>query len=152
MTRLCLGSATALHLLKPYWNNALSALNRLDFFHFPPTRIALIPSALAMVQLNFFTGRAYVDRYQEYVDACRVLRFACQTSKAGLVTANDGFIEDSQDPSNATTAPHESPVAFIQPLLDIRAHHCDITKSHMGKLLEGYVLQAFDINLEVKRL
>lgn len=149
MTKLPTGSATTLHIFKPYWNQGLPALNRLESFHFPPTRVARIPSPSIMAELNIFAGRAYFDKYQEYVDACRFLRLAHENSKAGLVTANDGFIlEDDQDSFNVKRSPHQSPVAFIHSLLDIRAHHHDLTKSHMGKLLEGSVLRASDIKVQ----
>jgi hypothetical protein len=101
-----------------------------------------------MVQLNVFAGRAYFNTYQEYIDTCAFLRLAHQDSNTALVTANDGFIlEDEQDPNNITRKPRQSPVAFVQALTNIRAHHRDLTKSHMGKLLGGTVLCASDVEM-----
>jgi hypothetical protein len=148
MARLRTGSATALHIFKPYWSSGLPALNQLNFFHFPPMERARRPSRASMVQLNVFAGRAYFNTYQEYIDTCAFLRLAHQDSNTALVTANDGFIlEDEQDPNNITRKPRQSPVAFVQALTNIRAHHRDLTKSHMGKLLGGTVLCASDVEM-----
>lgn len=144
--RLREGSATSLHIFKPYWSTGLPALNQFNFFHFPPAGRPPRPSRKSLIQLNIFAGRGYFNAYQEYIDTCAFLRLAHQYSTTGLVTANDGFIlKDEQDPDNVERSPRQSPVAFVQALMNIRAHHRDITKSHMGKLLGGTVVVASDV-------
>lgn len=144
--KLHVDSATALYIFKPHWNTGLAALNQLDFFHFPPSKTAQRLSPESMAQLNIFAGSPCFKTFQEYIDTCAFLRLAHQNSRAGTIIANDGFImSDDQDPSTVAKKPHQSPVAFVQALMNTRAHHKDLSKSHMGKLLGGAVLGVTDV-------
>jgi hypothetical protein len=149
MSKLRKDSPTALYIFKPHWNTGLPVLNRLDFFHFPPSKTTQRLWPESMAQLNIFAGSSCFGTFQEYVDTCAFLRLTHEETKEGVVTSNDGFIlADERNPSNTARSPHRSPVTFVQALLHTRAHHRDLAKSHMGKVMGGVVLRKSDVEEE----
>jgi len=74
----------------------------------------------------------------------RVGRIATETAPEGWEVAADGFIlRDDQDRlSGAASRLRKSPVKFIQTLMAIRRDGESFSKTHMGALLDGRLLQA----------
>ncbi|KAJ8131228.1 hypothetical protein O1611_g2397 [Lasiodiplodia mahajangana] len=132
-----------LHLYKPRCHSGHRSFDHLDFFTIPPRKPQReVPRAL-LVQLNLFAGQLYFNTYEEYLDTCKFLGLAADVPKEGEVIAADGYIISD---SNKESRFDKSPVKFLQGLTSkIRRNGQSISKTHVGSMLEGKLLQRSDI-------
>ena len=129
----------ALHLYKPRCNISYRSFDRLNFYTIPTQTTKLqIPRSL-LIQLDLFAGQLYLSSYEDYLEACAFLKLAASVPKKGEVIAADGFIERD---SNGEKTRGTSPVKFLQMLMSkIRRNGQSISKTHMGSMLEGKILE-----------
>lgn len=142
-------TAATLHIYKPRSNSGFSSLDRLDF-HTNSAQVgpSFVPRGLA-TQLGLFAGQLYISSYGDYQKICRFLGLSAETltkemSEQGWQVAADGFIlSDAQGRRGGGSGLQESPVNSLKVLLSkIRRNGDGISKTHMGDLLEGKLLQA----------
>ncbi|KJZ70160.1 hypothetical protein HIM_10444 [Hirsutella minnesotensis 3608] len=106
------------------------------------------------IQLNLFAGSLYFTSYSEYVDCADYL---CLTWGARAEAADagvDGYLQP-----NVRRRQHfgranfeESPVQFLKVLYSIRHHGMNISKTHIGKMLNGIILTEEDFDPRNKRV
>lgn len=129
-----------LHTYLPRPSLQFKALDSLDLF----TEGALfeagsVPQDLR-IQLNLFAGQLYLSSFEEYVALCDFLGLAWQPQADGAEVASDGFIL-----KNNTSGFCKSPVKFMYVLMTKIRRNCDtIEKTHMGKILDGMLLEKSD--------
>ncbi|KAI1266298.1 hypothetical protein F5Y18DRAFT_435235 [Xylariaceae sp. FL1019] len=136
-------TCVTLHLYKARAQAAHSSLDRLNFFNTPASETPYkIPDSL-VAQLNLFAGQLYFSNYQDYVVTGKFLGLATEMPKEGEVVAMDGYVICD---SNGRSRFDKSPVQFMQILTSkIRQNGESITKTHVGGMLEGNLLQRSDI-------
>ncbi|KAI0536541.1 hypothetical protein GGR58DRAFT_528215 [Xylaria digitata] len=132
-----------LHLYKPRYHTGHQAFDRLDFFNTPPQRPQLeVPRAL-LVQLNLFAGQLYFGEYEDYLDTCKFLGLAADVPRKGEIVAAGGYIVRD---GNGESKFDRSPVRFLQALTPmVRRNGQSISKTHVGSMLEGKLLERSDI-------
>ncbi|EGP88529.1 uncharacterized protein MYCGRDRAFT_85558 [Zymoseptoria tritici IPO323] len=147
-TRVQCSFATALHLYRPRTNLAHPALDTLNFCTIAPRSMTLSIPAQLSVQLNVFAGALYFASYDEYQKTCMFLGVTWRKASPGEIIAADGFIErdaQGQIGGGSTSKVRVSPIKFIKSLMTtIRRNGESISKTHMGALLEGRLLQRSD--------
>lgn len=140
--------SVALHIYTPRCKFVYDALDNLDFFTVSNSRTPFaIPSKLR-VQLNLFAGQLYFSSYADYLETCAYLGLAAEKTPEGWKVAADGFIlSDGQGRVGGTSGLSKSPVNFLKTFLTkIRRDGQGIDKTHMGRLLEGRLLQPSDFD------
>ncbi|KAI1118430.1 hypothetical protein F5Y14DRAFT_264197 [Nemania sp. NC0429] len=132
----------ALHLYRPRCLTGHQSFDKLDFFSIPALQQQLeVPRALR-VQLNLFAGQLYFDTYEDYLDTCEFLGLAADVPREGEVVAVDGYILQDR---NGKSKFDKSPIQFLQVLTSkIRRNGQSISKTHVGSMLEGKLLQRSD--------
>ncbi|KAI0428953.1 hypothetical protein F5Y09DRAFT_357310 [Xylaria sp. FL1042] len=132
-----------LHLYKPRSHTVHRSFDRLDFFNNPDPQVELkVPPAL-LAELNLFAGQLYFSVYEDYLETCKLLGLAHDVPKNGQVVDMDGYIVRD---SNADPKFDKSPVELLRILTStIRRNGQDISKTHMGSMLHGKLLQRSDI-------
>ncbi|KJY02038.1 hypothetical protein TI39_contig263g00006 [Zymoseptoria brevis] len=147
-TRVQRSFATALHLYRPRTNLGHPALDTLNFCTIAPRPMTLSIPAQLSVQLNVFAGALYFSSYEEYQKTCKFLGLSSQKALPGEIIAADGFIErdaQGQIGGGSTSKVRISPIKFIKSLMTtIRRNGESISKTHMGAVLEGRLLQRSD--------
>jgi len=143
--RIQASKKVALHLYNPRCNSGFRSLDRLDFFTIPhQTPATLHPRLIA--QLNLFSGQLYINHHEDFECLCAYLGIATETAPEGWEVAADGFIirDDQGRVGGAASKLTKSPVKFLQTLMAMRRDGEGFSKTHMGALLEGRLLQAGD--------
>lgn len=134
-----------LHLFSPRTNISYKSLDRLDLWH---TGYAFSPDCVSRsltMQLNLFTGSLYLRDYHEYVELCGMLGLLATKIEQGQLAQPDGFITSSVGTWGLT----KSPVPFLRTLLmKIRREGEGLEKTHMGKLLNGIMLEEADFEVD----
>ncbi|KAK5126609.1 hypothetical protein LTR85_009543 [Meristemomyces frigidus] len=145
-SRIKISTKVALHLYTPRCNRGFRSVDRLQFFTVPhqPAPPAIHPRLI--VQLNLFAGQLYINDYEDFKHLCAYLGLATDTAAAGWEVAADGFIlkDDQGEVGGVGSRLTKSPIKFLQALLTIRRDGEGISKTDMGALLEGRLLQAED--------
>jgi len=91
-----------------------------------------------VAQLNLFAGQLYFKSYQEYKDLCRYLGLTSTAASDGQSIDLDGFIQ----PPQSQWGLRKSPVEFLKEILvRVRGDGEAISKTHMGRMLAGYLLE-----------
>ncbi|RYC61027.1 hypothetical protein CHU98_g5182 [Xylaria longipes] len=131
-----------LHLYKPRCLTGHQSFDQLDFFIIPARQLQLeVPRALRD-QLNLFAGQLYFNTYAAYLDTCKFLGLAAHVPKNGEVVAADGYILRD---GNGKSKFDKSPIKFLQVFTSkIRRNGQSISKTHVGSMLEGKLLQKLD--------
>lgn len=130
--------AVTLHLYAPRPNLEYRALDGLDLFTqgapFSPAN--LNPDLI--VQLNLFAGQLYLSSFQEYKAVCKFLGLAWKETEGDMEVAADGFIK----PKPGSSGFQSSPTQFFRILLSTIRRNCEtIDKTHLGKILNGEILE-----------
>ncbi|ROW01894.1 hypothetical protein VMCG_05551 [Cytospora schulzeri] len=149
---------TTLHIYAPRPNRATRPLDGLDLYTVPSSSsqtMTSIPMHLKL-QLNLFAGQLYFTELSEYVEFCDMLGLSWQKASEGVEIAADGFIPPSSLDDAETTNGLESsqtrksnfttsPVKFLKVFLMKARRDCQsIEKTHLGKLLDGALLEEDD--------
>jgi hypothetical protein len=134
--------AVTLHQYSPRLTLGLRSLDTLELYSIPkPPCPIRIPDTLR-VQLNLFSGQLYLNSYAEYQLVCAYLGVASVKTADNQVVAPDGFITDGNGKSSAFT---KSPLKFLKLLMSqIRKDCQDISKTHIGKIVDGVLLTPSD--------
>jgi hypothetical protein len=132
-----------LHLYAPRPNVAYNPLDRLELYTigrgFNPVSV---PRSL-IVQLNLFAGQLYFGSYQEYVELCQCLGLATTAAKQGQDVGPDGFV----NPPMGSWGMTKSPVRFLREMITmVRREGESAGKTHLGKMLDGGLLEAHDFD------
>ncbi|KAI0818346.1 hypothetical protein GGR55DRAFT_694556 [Xylaria sp. FL0064] len=131
----------SLHLYKPRSHTVHRSFDRLDFFNTPDPPIELEVPRTLLVELNLFAGQLYFCVYE--LETCRFLGLAHDVPSNGQVVDMDGYIVRD---SNTDPKFDKSPVEFLRILTSaIRRNGQDISKTHVGSMLNGKLLQKSDI-------
>lgn len=147
-----------LHLYSARPSQEIKPLDELDLYTIPPLpnkhRRTPIPLHLK-VQLNIFAGQLYFKSSAEYVEACKILRLLWKEAMEGTKIGADGFIHssNSQEISRIidTSTFSESPVQFLKVFLSKTRRDCQsINKTHLGRMLDGDLLQYKDFDGDSK--
>ncbi|KAI1307733.1 hypothetical protein F5Y03DRAFT_114674 [Xylaria venustula] len=136
-------SRATLHLYKPRSHTIYRSFDRLDFFTIPDRETKLeIPHPL-VVELNLFCGQLYFSEYADYLETCKFLGLAHDVPREDQVIDTDGYIVRDGD---AGPRFKKSPVEFLRVHTSaIRRNGQNISKTHVGSMLNGKPLQMSDI-------
>ncbi|KAI1822778.1 hypothetical protein F4861DRAFT_371113 [Xylaria intraflava] len=133
----------ALHVYKPRCHTSHSTFDNLDFFTIPPRQPQLEVPRTLLVQLNLFAGQLYFKTYEDYLETCSYLGLAADVPGPGERVAADGYILSDKDGKSKFDS---SPVKFLHVLTSkIRRNGQGISKTNVGGMLEGKLLQRSDI-------
>lgn len=140
------GSMT-LHIYAPRPNLSLRPLDGLDLYTVPSSFMqAMKPIPIPIhlkIQLNLYAGQLYFEQLSEYEAFCKMFRLSGQKASEGMEIAADGFILAGN--LDKTTTFTESPVKFLKVHLMKSRRDCQsIEKTHLGKLLDGALLEGDD--------
>lgn len=137
-----------LHLFAPRHNKAFRPLDDLALYTIPQLPVSQVIPIRLRVELLLFSGQLYFESYTQYVDTCTFLCLAHTAAMGGSVVESDGFIDPtSHGPErDPTTILQESPVKFMKAVMTRIRRSCDsIEKTHMGRMLEGVLLDEDEI-------
>lgn len=140
-----------LHLYSPRTNHGFPSLDHLQLHTVPPrTNKLTIPKDMS-VYLNLFAGQLYLSSFQEYGDICDRLGVAWEKTDESVVIGPDGFISPDLGRGGEVNRSgfQNSPVPFLKGLLcTTRQNGQSIEKTHVGKILDGVLLEAKDFEGE----
>ncbi|KAL3412906.1 hypothetical protein V8F44DRAFT_645694 [Aspergillus fumigatus] len=138
-------TGATIHLYAPRQNLSFVSLDRLHLYNIPSRPDSIdIPDDLK-IQLNLFAGQLYIASYPEYLRLCDTLGVASAATPDNFTVAADGFILRGNVTSKSTFS--QSPLKFLQVLLSqIRKDGQDISKTHIGRLLDGRLLELRDFD------
>jgi hypothetical protein len=129
-----------LHTYSPRSNLEYRPLDSLDLFTEGATFDSVIPRHL-IIQLNLFAGQLYLGSFNEYKEVCEFLGLAWNVQEDGTEIQSDGFIV-----SGGQSTFTQSPVKFLRLLMaKIRRNGRAIDKTHIGRILEGALLEKSDL-------
>ncbi|KAJ6191961.1 hypothetical protein J3E72DRAFT_399452 [Bipolaris maydis] len=135
-----------LHLYSPRLTQSYDPLDTLDLYcvgrEFSACILSLLRSQI--VELNLFAGQLYFKSYTEYVELCRYLGLAWEAPKEGEELQVDGFIV----PPVGVWRLNTSPVGFLRDYIKTRREGEGMEKTHLGKMLEGGLLEKREIDSE----
>ncbi|KAL4901190.1 hypothetical protein BDW74DRAFT_187846 [Aspergillus multicolor] len=133
----------SMHLYAPRQNQGFSPIDRLDLYTIPTSSTTVnIPTAVR-IHLNLFSGQSYISSYEEYQEICDFLGVASVATTEGLAVAADGFITAGKEKSTFA----QSPIKFLKLLMSqIRKDGQEIDKTHLGRLLDGKLLNQCDFD------
>lgn len=135
-----------LHLYAPRPTQGYDPLDTLDLYCVGRGFSASSPSISRsqIVQLNLFAGQLYFESYTEYVELCRFLGLAWEAPKEGEELQADGFIV----PPAGVWGLNKSPVGFLREYVKMRREGEGMEKTHLGRVLEGGLLEEREFKLE----
>ncbi len=133
-----------LHLYAPRHIQGYDSLDALDLYCVGRTFSASSPNIerSQIVQLNLFAGQLYFELYAEYVELCSCLGVASRDAKEGEELQADGFIV----PTAGVWRLNKSPVGFLRKYVKMRRDGDSIEKTHLGRVLEGALLEEREFN------
>ncbi|KAF2664444.1 hypothetical protein BT63DRAFT_89804 [Microthyrium microscopicum] len=124
-----------LHTYQPRPNVDYVALDRLDLFTIGKSIDQPVAPEL-IIQLNLFAGQLYFNSFVDYTEVCETLGLSWRALGRDIATQLDGFIP------NGSSTFKNSPVKFLSVLMTkIRRNGDNIKKTHMGKVLDGELLE-----------
>lgn len=146
-------SKTTLHVYSPRPSQEFSPLDTLDLYTVPSStmRAGLSVPLNLRAQLNLFSGQLYFSSVSEYIELCRILRLSHQEATESTSIAADGFILSSTSSTVAAIIQSStftsSPVKFLKTFLTKTRRDCQsIEKTHLGRILDGALLQESDFD------
>lgn len=146
-------SMTTLHVYSPRPTQEFKPLDMLNLYTTPSSMMQtsfLVPLRLR-VQLNLFAGQLYFSSESEYIELCKMLRLSHQEATEGTFIEPDGFILSSTSSTIAAIIQAstfaKSPVKFLKTFLTKSRRDCQsIEKTHVGKIMDGALLQKSDFS------
>jgi len=144
VARIQKSNLVTLHLYSPRPAQSYDPLDGLDLYCVGREYSACVLSLLRsqIVQLNLFAGQLYFKSYTEYVELCRYLGLAWEAPKEGEELQVDGFIV----PPAGVWRLNTSPVGFLREYIKTRREGEGMEKTHLGKVLEGGLLEKREID------
>ncbi|PGH08675.1 hypothetical protein AJ79_05957 [Helicocarpus griseus UAMH5409] len=141
-----------LHLYAPRHNLGYRSLDQLDLYTIPERPDGWELSRQLVLQLNVFSGQLFLGSFKEYVEMCQFLGLAWEKAGDGAVVAADGFVmDDGLGEGGRISTFADSPVKFLKVFLTKIRRNCEeISKTHMGTILDGSLLRREDFG-EVDR-
>ena len=140
--------SVTLHLYSPRINLGHGSLDALDLYTVPERTVTRILPRNLVLQLNLFAGQLYFGSFEEYVEVCGFLNLAWKKAENGCIVAADGFIltdEIRKGISGSVSRFKDSPINFLKALMMKIRRNCEgIDKTHMGKMLNGILLEPSD--------
>jgi hypothetical protein len=135
--------AVMMHVYAPRQNRSLLSLDDLNLYPITNRLVAFNIPTILKIQLNLFAGQLYMSSYDEYCQLCDFLGVLSMKTPGSYVVAADGFIVGKNGPSTTTFT--QSPLKFLKTLMSqIRKDGQEISKTHLGKILEGTLLYPSD--------
>ena len=133
-----------LHIYAPCPNSVFRPLDALDLFtEGKPFDPHSVPRNL-IIQLNLFAGQLYLSSFKEYTEVCDFLSLAWRAAEDGVLVRADGFIV----PAPGKGGFKNSPVEFLKVLMTKIRRNCEgIEKTHVGKILNGALLEETDFDV-----
>ena len=133
-----------LHIYAPRPSLVFRPLDALDLFtEGKPFDPHSVPRHL-IVQLNLFAGQLYLSSFKEYTEVCDFLGLAWRAAEEGILVRADGFIV----PAPGKRGFKDSPVKFLKVLMTKIRRNCEgIEKTHLGKMLDGALLEEADFDV-----
>lgn len=133
-----------LHIYSPCLTEENTCLDHLNLYTEGRIfqRINLLDPLL--IQLNLFAGQLYFESYLSYSSTCSYLGLQWKLSEEEISVDGDGFIIDGARQG----AFDQSPIEVLKVLAcKIRRHGLDITRTHLGKMLGGIILDGTSFGL-----
>jgi hypothetical protein len=144
-------TSAALHVYKPRYNSGYASLDHLGLHTISAQSTSPLLGRALAAQLNLFAGQLYVTTHEDYLEICKFLGLCATTlttemGEQGWQVAADGFIlSDDQDRVGGGSGLKKTPISFLKVLMStIRRNGDGISKTHIGQLLEGKLLQKSD--------
>ncbi len=133
-----------LHIYAPRPSLGFRPLDALDLFTAGrPFDARSVPRSL-ILQLNLFAGQLYLSSFTEYTEVCDFLGLAWRAAEEGVSVSTDGFIV----PASGQGGFKDSPVEFLKVLTTKIRRNCEgIEKTHLGKMLNGGLLEEADFHV-----
>lgn len=136
-----------LHMYAPRQSLRAGRLDELKLNTIPklPTSRYRIPQQF-ITALNLFAGQLFFSSFDEYIRVCDYLDLSWNINQ----TADcDGFKRTPHSQLNSNQCKFDkSPIRFLRQLMEnIRRHGSDISKTHMGRLLNREKLSSTDIQV-----
>ncbi|OAL48858.1 hypothetical protein IQ07DRAFT_681560 [Pyrenochaeta sp. DS3sAY3a] len=134
-----------LHLYAPRLTQGFDPLDALDLYCAGREFSASGPSISRsqIVQLNLFAGQLYFKSYTEYIELCGCLGLAWEGPKEEEGLQADGFIV----PPAGVWGLNKSPVGFLREYVKMRRAGEGMEKTHLGRVLEGGLLEEREFKL-----
>lgn len=137
-------------------NQEVQPLDNLDLFPVPSSPATWSePFPLRhRAQLNLFSGQLYLKSSDEYTELCRTLRLSRTVASKDVRLDPDNFIRSAKNEAICramkTSTFTASPVKFLKVFLSHTRRDCrSIDKTHLGKILDGVLLQDQDFDQDV---
>lgn len=139
-------SKVTLHLFSPRHNMSFASLDKLELYNIGRDFLPSLVTPSVKMQLNLFAGSLYLRSLQEYRMLCNYLGLLQGEVKKGQQIFADGFI----DPPTGEWGLKKSPVSFLRALLmKIRKEAEGMEKTHLGKMLNGLMLDETDFTMQI---
>lgn len=136
-------NVVSMHIYAPRQNRSLRSLDELNLYPVSKTVTAIRIPTVLKIQLNLFSGQLYLSSYDEYRQLCDFLGVLSTKTPSGYIVSADGFIIASDNASTTTFT--KSPLKCLRTLISqIRKDGQEIGKTHVGKILDGKLLQSSD--------
>lgn len=143
---------TKLHIYAARQNSSYMPVDDLDLYTIPTSPIKRRVPLHLKIELNLFAGQLYFASFKEYTDVCTYLGIAWNDTFTN--TDSDGFIirgkcgDEVPDCLNLAT----SPIPFLKSFItNVRHYGNNISKTHVGKMLNGEFLTESDFPKREKR-
>ncbi|EFY90560.1 hypothetical protein MAC_03338 [Metarhizium acridum CQMa 102] len=143
---------TKLHIYAARQNSSYLPVDDLDLYTIPASPIKRQVPLRLKLELNLFAGQLYFASFKEYIDVCTYLGIAWNDSFTNA--DSDGFIprgkgaDELPNCLNLTT----SPIPFLKSFItNVRYYGNNISKTHVGKMLNGEFLTESDFPEREKR-
>jgi hypothetical protein len=134
-----------MHIFSPRQNSAFEPLDHLTLYRIPSSAPLLTIPQRLRIELCIFSGQLYFQSYQEYGDACDFLCLPHNAEDSWTQQDGSTYLSHHQDSRPQCTIFRESPVKFLRNLFEnIRRHGDGISRTHMGRVLEGELLSKED--------
>ena len=139
-----------LHLYTPRITKSMSPCDDLGLYSIPAVPADWTPPSSLMDQLNVFAGQLYLKDYETYIWLCRFLSVYARDlqDEEDIEVGCDGFISPDNRPSHLQSAHafQTSPLDSLKRLMGIRRKGMRFAPTHMGKLLDGWLLSGDDFD------
>lgn len=129
-----------MHLYAPRQNLSLPSLDDLRLYPVSGNLATFEIPTILKIALNLFAGQLYISSFDEYQQLCEFLCVSSMETTRDYAVAADGFIVEMNKLSKCLKAV----------MSQIRKDGQEISKTHLGKILDGKLLHLSDFGMDVK--